>query len=120
MGFAVSQEQGRVPVTLIRLAGRINLSNAEDFEKQAQSIFQNGARDLLIDLAQVESITSAGLRAILATIKLFGGDSEGGKAKSPHVKLHAPTPQVRQVLKIAGFDSFLEIFDSQADALKSF
>ncbi len=120
MEFAVSQEQGRVPVTVIRLAGRINLSNAEEFEKQAQSIFQNGARELLIDLAQVESITSAGLRAILATTKLFGGDSAGSNSKSPYVKLLAPTSPVRQVLKIAGFDSFLEIHNDLKNAVASF
>lgn len=119
MNIEVKPEAGRVPVTVMRVSGRINLSNAEEMQKAAQATYDQGARNLLIDLAQVESITSAGLRAILAAVKLFGGEAARGK-KSPHVKLLQPTESVRQVLKIAGFVDFIEIYNDRAQALASF
>lgn len=119
MNIELTQENARVPVTVMRLSGRINLSNAEDLQKSAQATYDQGARALLIDLARVESITSAGLRAMLATVKLFGGEATGGK-KSSTVKLLQPTTSVRQVFEIAGFVDFLEIYDDRAQALASF
>ena len=119
MNIAVGVEHARVPVTVMRLSGRINLSNAEELQQRAQAAFDHGARDLLIDLADVESITSAGLRAMLAIVKLFGNCAIGGK-KSPHVKLLQPSESVRQVFQIAGFVDFMEIYDDRAQALASF
>jgi stage II sporulation protein AA (anti-sigma F factor antagonist) len=119
MNIELTQEIARAPVTVMRMNGRINLSNAEEIQKAAQTAYAKGARNLLIDLAQVESITSAGLRAILATVKLFGGETTGGK-QSPHVKLLQPNESVRQVLKIAGLVDFIEIYDDRARAIASF
>lgn len=119
MNVELVQENGRVPVTVMRLGGRINLSNAEELQKSAQTAYDQGARNLLIDFASVESITSAGLRAILATVKLFGGEATNGK-KSQHVKLLQPNESVHQVFKIAGFVDFLEIYDDRQKAVASF
>lgn len=119
MNVELTQENARVPVAVMRLNGRINLSNAEDLQKGAQAAYDQGARHLLIDFASVESITSAGLRAILATVKLFGGETSSGK-KSQHVKLLQPNESVHQVFKIAGFVDFMEIFEDRAQALASF
>lgn len=119
MKIELTQETARVPVTVMQMNGRINLSNAEEIQKAAQTAYEQGARNLLIDLAHVESITSAGLRAILATVKLFGGEATHGN-QSPHVKLLQPNEAVRQVFKIAGLVDFIEIYDDRAQALASF
>jgi len=129
--ITVSQEQGRAPVTVFHLKGRMNLGTAEQLQARAQETIQAGARYMLLDLTGVQSLTSAGLRAIHQIYQLLRdassaeGDeaarkAQAGALKSPHLKLLNPTPDVRRVLQIAGFDMFLEVHDELEDAIASF
>jgi len=43
-----------------------------------------------------------------------------GTFKSPHLKLLSPSPQVLEVLKIAGVDMFLEVHRELQEAVASF
>jgi anti-anti-sigma factor len=129
--ISVSQEQGRVPVTVFHLKGRLNLGTAEQLQAKAQEAVQAGARYVLLDLSEVLSVTSAGLRTFHQIYQLLrdASTAEGDEAtraagesvlKSPYLKLHNPTPDVRRVLQIAGFDMFLEIHDNLKDAITSY
>ena len=57
MEINVSSEQGREPVTVFHIDGRINLGNADQLQAKAQEAYQNGMRNLILDLSQVESIS---------------------------------------------------------------
>jgi anti-anti-sigma factor len=117
MEILVSQEQERVPVTIFRLVGRINLGNVDELVKAARQAFDGGARDLLIDIGEVPTITSAGIRALTEIYKLFNPFS---LPKSPHVKLLGPTEEVRRVLNMVGFDAFIDIFETRSEAMAAF
>jgi anti-anti-sigma factor len=126
MEITVSQDQARVPVTVFQVEGRINMGNAENLIKQAEQSYADGTRDLIIDLSGVESMTSAGLRAILSILKLltFGssqGESGAGiSGKSEHLKLVGPSQYVQMVLNTAGFDRYIEIYPELPAALATF
>jgi len=123
MNITISQEQARVPVTVFRVEGRINLGNADDLTRKAQNAYEVGMRDLILDLSGVESLTSAGLRAILTIMRMLGTDSKdspGVKGKSLHLKLLNPTEYVLITMRTAGFDRYLEIYESLPEALASF
>ena len=123
MNIHVSQEQGRVPVTVFRLEGRVNLGNADELERMAQQAYDNGTRDLIIDLAEVTSLTSAGMRVLHSIYRLLGVDAPEGSVhvrRSPHLKLLNPSPYVRRVLEIAGYDLFLDIYSDLQEAVASF
>jgi len=123
MNITISQEQARVPVTVFRVEGRINLGNADELTRKAQKAYQDGMRDLILDLSGVESLTSAGLRAILTILKMLGTDSSNHvspSGKSPHIKLLNPTEYVLITMRTAGFDRYLEIYESLPEALASF
>ena len=113
----VSQAQGRVPVTVLTLQGRVNLGNTLELEKTAQQAFNDGARDMLIDLSKAPSLTSAGIRAILAIHKFLTNSSLD---KARHLKLVSPTPYVRNVLEVAGLLDYIEVFTSLEEAVSSF
>jgi anti-sigma B factor antagonist len=129
MQITVSQMQGRVPVTVLHLKGRMNMGAADFVEQRAQDAIDQGARNLLLDLTDVVSLTSAGLRTIHVLARSMQAASADGKAattplspdkKSAYLKLLNPSPDIRRVLNISGFDSLLEVFSDLQTAVASF
>jgi len=130
--ITVTHEQGRVPVTVLHVKGDINSVTADDFLAQAQQAYGAGARNMLIDLADVSLLSSAGLRVIhrIYDVLRRGSPEESGQAvgkglndgafKSQHLKLLRPSGNVGQVLRLTGFDMFLEIHDDLEEAIASF
>lgn len=113
----VSQVKGRVPITVLALQDRLNLGNIAELEKAARDAYTAGARNLLIDLSKVPSLTSAGIRAILVIHKMLA-NTENNPAG--HLKLVSPTPFVREVLQVAGLLDNLEFFSNLDEAIASF
>jgi anti-sigma B factor antagonist len=113
----VSQAQGRVPVTVLELQGRVNLGNAAELEQTATDAVTAGVHDIVIDLSKAPSLTSSGIRAVMVIHKML---SNAGIDKTRHLKLVSPTPYVQKILDIAGLLDFLEVFTSLDEAVASF
>ena len=132
MDIFILHQQGRVPVTVFRIKGEINMNTHEQLQDQAQAAFKAGARTLLLDLSEVPYMTSAGLRALHYIFNLLHTDLAGesqaamrqglrdGTFKSPRLKLLSPQPAVLTTLHIAGFDMFLETHHTLEEAVASF
>jgi anti-anti-sigma factor len=110
----ISQAQGRIPVTVFHLQDRVNLGNATELEQAAKDAHENGVRDLVLDMRNAPSVTSAGIRAIATVYRLLV--SEDAK----HIKLAAVSPHLREVLDIAGISQYIEMFETVEDAVASF
>ena len=132
MVIIIKHEQGRVPVTVFAISGNIDVETVGEFQKTAEKSYQDGTRDLLLDLSEVTYINSSGLRVLHSIFKMLKGDlaqegeeamSQGlrdGTFTSPHLKLLNPTPLVKDVLKMTGFDMFLEVHRNYKEAILSF
>ena len=132
MEITVSNEQGRVPVTVFHVKGDINMNTSDQLMTQARQAIESGARDVVLDFSEVPYISSAGIRILNSLFSMLRGDTPAesdaamkqglrdGTFKSPHLKLVNPTRHVREVLSMAGFDMFLEIHPNLKDALASF
>jgi anti-anti-sigma regulatory factor len=136
MEMTSRQIQGRVPVTVLQLAGKLDGSNYMEMFKEVKLIYAQGVRDLLIDLSRLTYLSSAGLTAIHRTALVFRGlsvpDDESGWASfhaidqdrdsglQKHLKLLSPTPEVAHILDIVGFKSMFEIHTDLDTALASF
>ena len=132
MEISITREQGRVPVTVLHVKGDVNVATADQFRAQVQQAYDDGARDILIDLTQVSLVSSAGLRVLQDIFNMLRSESPqesdaamrkglaDGTFKSPHLKLLNPNKNVRQVLHMAGFDMFLEIHEDLKEAVASF
>lgn len=132
MDIDVTEQQGRVPITVIKVKGNVDASTYEAFQAVAESEFDKGARYVLLDLTEVAYISSAGFRAVSQIFKLLRSQlstaaqaqmSQGlrdGSYKAPNLKLLGPNPRVLEALKLAGFDTFLEIHDNLEKAVGSF
>jgi hypothetical protein len=123
------RETGHVPVTILQLKG--DLVAEEPLESRARAAFADGARNLILDLSEVPYISSAGLRAIHSLYMLLrnadAGDAAAatqgiarGSYKSPHLKLVKPSKNGLKALTTAGYDMFLDIYDTIPTAVQSF
>ena len=110
----ISKVEGRIPVTVFQLQDRVNLGNFAELEQTAKDVYDNGMRDLIIDLSQTPSLTSIGVRAIVVIHKMLSPD------RAKHLKLAGPIPPIREMLEIAGITQFIEIFDTVDEAVASF
>ena len=125
MDIIISHEQGRVPITLIKLKGMLNLGTAHRLEQVAQEQYTSGMRFLIIDLSTVESLTSAGLRSIHIIYKMLKKelsttDKYLPEQKSQPLKLVNPQPHVKRVLRISGFEDFTPVYTYLTEAINSF
>ncbi len=132
MDITIWQEQGKVPVTVFRPKGELNVNSYEQLQAEARKAFDSGARNMLLDLTDVPYVSSAGLRGIHAIFTMLRGSSpeesseavskglRDGTYKSPHLKLLNPCDHVMEVLHTAGFDMYLEIYQDLQKAVASF
>lgn len=129
MEITTWHETGAVPVTVLQLRG--DLTANEPLEGRARELFRDGTRDVILDLSNVNYISSAGLRVIHAIYMLLRSadpnddatavrDIARGVYKSPHLKLVKPSKNAMKALSMAGYDMFLDVFSSVPDAVKSF
>ena len=136
MDVTVSETQGRVPVTILRTHGELDASNYQDLIAAAREVYDEGARNVLLDLSDTPYMSSSGLVALQSMAALLRGeeppDLEAGWAAfrsidrdrdtgfQLHLKLLNPQPRVDHVLDMVGFKRFLEVHTDLETAVASF
>ena len=106
-------ERDESGVAVFVLEGRIDTAGAVDMDLALQSAAADGKHKMILDMAQVRYIGSAGLRTmadVLTKNKEAGGD----------LKLVSLNRKVQRVLRIIGFDKFFSIYDTLEEALAGF
>jgi len=115
----VSTEQGTVPVTVMHLIGHIGGHNYQQIQARAEKAYEDGARDLILDLTQVTFMSSAGVRAMHAIYTMLEG-STPAQPKSNHLKLLNPPDDIRRLIKTIGFSDLFDIYTDLEEAVASF
>jgi len=119
-----TQHAARVPVTVFELAGELDGSNYDQFQKEGQQAIEAGTRYVVLDLSQLRYISSAGLRALYMLSKGLSAKStesiNAGAFKSSYLKLLNPSPTVHQALDVMGFNMSMDIHSNLDEALASF
>ena len=116
--YSVEKIEGEVPVTIFHLRGWLDAQSENDFVGWANEAYEQGARYLLLDLSELDTLTSAGMRAIQKVYKQF--TPEGADKENPHLKLSSAPPTVYHALKMAGFLLSIPMYESVQSALDSF
>lgn len=136
MDISVSQVQAGVAVWVMQPHGELDASNYQDLIAEAQSAYDQGARDILLDLSDVPYVSSSGLVALQSMAALLRGekppDREAGwgafraidrdrdAGVQPHLMLLNPQPRVDHILEMVGFKRFLAVYADRDEALASF
>ena len=84
----------------IAVAGRIDTTTAPELEAQIRQSL-DGVEELYLDLAQVEYVSSAGLRVLLSLQKVMN--------KQGRMVVQNVGPTVMEVFEVTGFCDFLTI-----------
>lgn len=100
-------------VAVITVTGRIDSATASELESTIQSVIDKGHKQLILDLAAVDFLSSSGLRVMVTTLKNLR--KVGGE-----VCIAQPSERVASSLSIAGLDTLFHSFESREAAVASF
>jgi ABC-type transporter Mla MlaB component len=123
MSITIIHQSQRTWTAVLRLAGVLDRSNYHDLLAQALVACDVGARHLIVDLSDVERVSTAGMVGLHAVAMLARGapppDPESGWAAiraiaecHPHLRRLAvvnPRPSVREALAGPPYTDFLTI-----------
>ena len=96
-------------VEVFEISGRIDANNAKDFENELTKSTQEGTTKIVVDLSNLDYISSSGLRVFLLIAKKL--------EKSGFIYLCSLQPQVLQIFTISGFNTIFSIFENKEVAL---
>ncbi|MEH2452929.1 STAS domain-containing protein [Nostoc sp.] len=96
-------------VAVISPQGCLNAANALEFERDmTTALAQNGISILVVDLAAVESLDSAGLMALLSTHKL-------ALSLGRSFRLCTVARSIKIIFELTQLDRVFEILDGEAE-----
>ena len=87
----------------VHIKGDLNVKTSPILEEELTKSI-SGVKELVLDFAEVEYISSAGLRVLLAMEKTMR--RQQGKMKLQHVN-----PAVKEIIRLAGFLQVMHIED---------
>lgn len=101
---------GDVAVTAI--VGRLDSATSPAYETDLMKLPEDGRKALVLDLAEVDYLSSAGIRILVMLFK------RAAAAGIP-VALARPQPHVAEILDIAGLSDVLKVYPSVDLAIKA-
>ncbi len=91
----------------LQLRGHLNAANASELQNQLQTAVSKSANSiLLIDMAQVESLDSAGLMALVSALSL-------AKTLDRQLSLCGVSASVRIIFELTQLDRAFKMYPSQ-------
>jgi anti-sigma B factor antagonist len=98
---------------VVSIVGSVDALTAGDVGHYLSAQVDNGQKQIVADLSQVDFMSSAGLRALLHALK-------ESRQRGGDLRLAAARPGVDHTLKISGLSSILQSFSTVDQAVASF
>ena len=103
-------EQRRAETLILQPTGRLDSVTSQDLQNELSQRISGGDTAILLDLKDLEYISSAGLRVLLLAGKEL-------KAKNGQLSLCALKENVREVFEISGFITLFPVHGSVDEAI---
>lgn len=101
-------------VAVIYLAGRLDVHLSADIEKEINNIIQNDADcHLLLNLKDVEYMSSSGLRIFVSTMRIL-------KESKRKLKLSNMNNAVKKIFEVVELMDMFDIYETEEEALQAF
>ena len=99
---------------LIKVKGRVDSATAPEFSSALEKFNNNNRFNIAVDMTDLEYMSSAGFRALLATQRNCKRYNRG------ELVLVAVPPRIKEALELAGFTELFKTFDDTLTAVGSF
>ena len=118
--FTITEEvaAGGSDVRVLHLGGWLDAQSEARLVEAVQKAKDAGAQYVLLDLAEVDTITSAGIRAIQKSWRILMPKEAAGQP--PRLKLCGASPRNFEVLGITGLLINMPMYESVDVAVDSF
>jgi anti-sigma B factor antagonist len=105
-------ERRTADIVTLSLSGKLDTTTSKVFEEKIVAHIESGNRRFIIDLGQLDYISSSGLRVLVSAAKRLANDN--GK-----IVLCSLKEPVREVFNIVGFLSVFPVYGSHDEAISS-
>jgi len=114
-GIQVSVEKvgQQSDISIIRVGGYIDTTTSSELERALDSLLKAGVFRIIIDLGNVDYISSAGWGIFISEIK-------GIRERGGDLKLARMIPDVYEVFELLEFHYILKAFDTIEEAIRNF
>ncbi len=100
-------------IVIVLLEGQMDTNTSPKAESHLNELRDSGSKKIILNFKQLDFISSAGLRVLLATAQEL--KNSGGELRVCHLN-----EDVQEVFDISGFSTLLNVFDSKEGALEGF
>jgi len=100
-------------ISIVRVDGVIDTTTSTELEKVMNSLVEQKRHQIIVDLAGVEYISSAGWGIFISNIREI-------RLNKGDIKLVRMIPEVYEVFELLEFDTILKAYDSLEEAKKDF
>jgi anti-anti-sigma factor len=100
------------PVLVVSLQGRLDVGTADDFDRQSPSWLGQGQGKVVLDLSELDYLSSAGLRSLV-------GLTRNLKGRQGQLILCRLQKYVAEVISLSGLGTLIPVFDTLEEALAS-
>lgn len=104
------KEEKKGKATLFFLEGRLDSSTSLEVEKKILDSIAQGNNDIILDMASLDYISSAGIRVLVRCHKEL-------EKKEGHIYLSAVPRSIENILYITGFLPYFKVFEGTNQAL---
>jgi anti-anti-sigma factor len=94
---------------IVSVTGRIDTTNAGEFERPLIELIESGASQIILDCAGLNYISSSGLRVFLVIQKRIVG-------LKGSFRLCSLQPGIKEIFDISGFSSIFSVYPDTAAA----
>ena len=109
MGLKVTVEE-KEGEAIVHLDGRLDAISTPTLDKKLMELIrEKRKKKIMLDFSHVDYLSSAGMRLMLSITKQL--KNQEGKLSS-----YALSEDVMEIIRMAGFESLLNIFSSQEEA----
>jgi anti-sigma B factor antagonist len=106
-------------VDVLAIAGRLTAAEAPQLQEQLNTLFNEGRYRILLDFADLEYISSPGLRVLIEARKR-AREWKLTEFDRGDVRIVNLPPRIKEVFDLTGFTSLFHIYDDLVEAVGSF
>jgi len=111
MDIRVAAAAGKPGVNVVRISGRLETTTCAAAEPVILEALDKSADGMILNMASLDFISSAGLRIMVMLIKKAAADGK-------KIALAGVQPSIYKIFKVSAMDKFFRFFEDDGDAVR--